>query len=224
MDTLCPHQSAGWGDDDLIPLALLNQFVYCPRRAGLMAVDGVFTHNAYTLEGTFQHDRAHESGEGAVDGLRVARALPLFNRRLGLVGKADVVEFHPSPAGEVPYPVEYKHGPRHQWDNDDVQLCAQALCLEEMLGMPVPVGAVFHVASKRRREVPLDAQLRQTTLDAADGVRRLLADKTTPPAVLGPRCEGCSLRPACMPEVLADSQRVQALLRELFHCKPETKE
>jgi CRISPR-associated exonuclease Cas4 len=224
MESTGRQTTEGWEDEDLVPLALLNQFVYCPRRAGLMAIDGVFAHNAYTLEGSFQHDRAHDGGEVSAAGVRVARALPLFNRRLGLVGKADIVEFRPSGDGEAPYPVEYKHGARHRWDNDDVQLCGQALCLEEMFGVSVPAGAVFHVASKRRREVLFDADLRKTTQEAVAGVRRLLSVGVPPPAVLCPRCDGCSLRPACMPEVGCDNSRLADAVGDLFRAKPDDTE
>ena len=224
METTGRQTTEGWEDDDLIPLALLNQFVFCPRRAALMAVDGVFIHNAHTLEGTFQHERAHDGGESSLPGVRVVRALPLFSRSLGLVGKADVVEFRRGEAGEIPYPVEYKHGQRHRWDNDDVQLCGQAICIEEMFGLPVPTGAVFHVSSKRRREVRFDENLRRTTRQAVIGIRQLLSGRAVPRAVLHPRCDGCSLRTACMPEVRSDNSAVTGLIDRLFHVKPEERE
>jgi CRISPR-associated exonuclease Cas4 len=116
----------------------------------------------------------------------------------------------------VPYPVEYKRGRRRRWDNDDVQLCAQALCLEEMLGVVVPAGAIFHVESKRRREVVFDERLRQKTEDAARRLHELVTSGTTPPPVLKPRCRGCSLHDLCMPELLGQTRRVRDYHGRLF--------
>jgi CRISPR-associated exonuclease Cas4 len=121
------------------------------------------------------------------------------------------------PTVPIPYPVEYKRGRRRKWDNDDVQLCAQALCLEEMLGVDVPAGAIFHVKSKRRREVPFDEPLRQKTADAARRLHQLVASGVTPPAVLKPRCQGCSLRQLCMPELLSRPSALENYSRQLLN-------
>lgn len=129
--------------------------------------------------------------------MQLLRALQLYSSRYGLVGKADIVEMR---AG-VPAPVEYKKGKRQQFENDDIQLCAQALCLEEMFGMAVTEGCIYHAASKRRRKVVFDAKLRSETLQTIEAVRRLLAEEHVPPAVLKPRCDGCSLRDVCLPEL-----------------------
>jgi len=117
---------------------------------------------------------------------------------------------------EVPFPVEYKRGKRRKWDNDDVQLCAQALCLEEMLGVPVPRGAIFHIKSKRRREVIFTDKLRKKTEAAAARLHELMASGVTPAAVLKPQCEGCSLREVCLPELADQTARVERYCRELF--------
>jgi CRISPR-associated exonuclease Cas4 len=114
-----------------------------------------------------------------------------------LTGKADIVEMR----GSVPLPVEYKKGRRRQFDNDDIQLCAQAFCLEEMFGVSVPEGAIYHATSKRRRKVIFVAALRQDTEQTITAVRRLLVSGRVPPAELTPRCSGCSLRPMCLPEL-----------------------
>jgi CRISPR/Cas system-associated exonuclease Cas4 (RecB family) len=123
---------------------------------------------------------------------------------------------YPSPFPETPYPVEYKRGKRRRWDNDDVQLGAQALCLEEMLGTNVPAGAIFHVKSRRRREIVFDAALRVRTEAAARRLHELFASGETPPPVFKPRCRGCSLRELCMPEMLGERSRARRYLRELF--------
>jgi CRISPR-associated exonuclease Cas4 len=131
-------------DDELLPISALNHLLYCERRCALIHVEGIFVENVYTLEGALAHQAADNPGYQSEEGVRLVRALPLYSRTLGLVGKADIVEFR----DEVPYPVDYKHGKRKKWVNDEVQLCAQALCLEEMLGVPVLRGAIFHARFK----------------------------------------------------------------------------
>ena len=116
----------------------------------------------------------------------------------------------------MPYPVEYKRGRRRRWDNDDVQLCAQALCLEEMLGVAVPAGAIFHVKSKRRREIVFTPELRAKTEEAARRLHQLVASGVTPPPVLKARCRGCSLYDLCMPELLGRSIAVRKYQESLF--------
>ncbi|MDY7011547.1 MAG: CRISPR-associated protein Cas4 [Planctomycetota bacterium] len=221
-----PEKSDGW-DDDLVLLSAVNDYLYCPRRAWLHRVEGVFTHTAETLEGSHAHQGTDAAGWHHRDGVRIVHGLPLFATRLGLVGKADTVEFHPplkTDQSDQPYPVEYKRGRRRKWDNDDAQLCAQALCLEEMFGVPVPAGAIFHVVSKRRREVVFDDELRNITLEAIVGIRRILSGGRIPPPVRRPRCRGCSLHSLCMPEVPADGGKVPRYVGALYNCKPDEKE
>ncbi|HAH32036.1 MAG TPA: CRISPR-associated protein Cas4 [Elusimicrobia bacterium] len=192
-----------------ILLSAINQYFFCPRRCGLIHVDGVFVNNAYTLEGSFLHDKVDTPGVENRAGVRIVRALPLYSREMGLNGKADIVEFYKQPDGtEVPLPVDYKRGPRRKWANDDAQLCAQALCLEEMIGVPVPKGAIFHAASKKRREVLFDAVLRGATLETINKIRAMLETGKVPPPLPGPRCEGCSLKNICMPEIVSAPGKV----------------
>src|SRR6266851_4889275 len=149
----CP--STGMAEEEIEPLALsaLNHLLFCERRCALIHIEGVFVENAFTLQGGLLHEAADTPGYETRSEVRVVRALPLYSRRLGLSGKADIVEFTGQRGGGTPCPVDYKRGARRRWDNDDVQLCAQAICLEEMLKVDVPRGAIFHAASKRRREV-----------------------------------------------------------------------
>ena len=143
-----PHPPS-WDDADLVMVSALEHWSYCPRQCALIHVEQTFDENLYTLRGRMLHERVDVPEAEQREGVRIERALPLWSDRLGLVGKADVVEFH----GDAPYPVEYKHGPRQHWGHDDLQLCAQALCLEDMTGQPVPAGAIYHHSSRRRREL-----------------------------------------------------------------------
>lgn len=184
---------------DLEPVLIsaLNQYLFCPRRCALMHIEGIWADNEHTVIGSLLHEHADEPGYETDKGVTLLRALPLVSMRYGLSGKADIVEVH----DDTYIPVEYKKGKRRKFDNDDVQLCAQALCLEEMFACEVSVGYVFHAASKRRREVIFDWRLRGETMQTIEAVRQLLAEGLTPPAELKPRCDGCSLRGVCLPEV-----------------------
>jgi CRISPR-associated exonuclease Cas4 len=189
-----------WEETEVVMISALQHHSYCPRQCALIHVEQVFDENLYTLRGKRVHERAHDPEGALEDGVRIERGLSLFSERLGLVGKADVVEFR---AGGTPYPVEYKSGPRRGSRHDDVQLCAQAMCLEEMMGCGVPRGAVYHYASRRRREVVFDERLRSLTVEIVREVRRVLTTATVPPPVADARCPKCSLFDACMPFALA---------------------
>lgn len=202
-------------DDDPIMISALEHYSYCPRQCALIHVEQTFDENLYTLRGQAVHKRVDEPESEIVDGVRVERAVPLWSKRLGLIGRADVVEFH----GDVPYPVEYKHGPRREQEHDDLQLCAQAICLEEMTGKTVPRGAIYHHSSRRRREVIFISALRDRTAEVVTLIRTMVEAKTIPPPVNDARCNHCSLREACMPAVIGEQQRAAALVRNLFVVK-----
>lgn len=192
-------------DDEALPISALQHWAYCPRQCGLIHQEQAFDDNVHTLRGNAVHAQADRPGFGVRRGLRVERALPLFSDRLGLVGKADTVEFEPD---GTPYPVEYKHGSRHKAADiaacDDLQLAAQALCLQEMTGRAVPEGALFYASSKRRRVVAIDATLLRRVADTAAEVRAMLhSGQLPPPTTDTRRCRGCSLRERCQPEALA---------------------
>ncbi len=197
---------------DPIMVSALEHWSYCPRQCALIHVEQTFDENLYTLRGRAVHKQVDEVESVVERGVRVERALPIRNRRLGLVGKADVVELH----GEVPYPMEYKHGSRRQREHDDLQLCAQAMCLEDMTGQAVPRGAIFHYKSRRRREVIFTPTLRRQVEEAVTAIRSLLAEKKLPPPVNDRRCEKCSLKEACMPQVTESRNREKRLLANLF--------
>ena len=185
-----------------IPLSALQHWAYCPRQCALIHVEQVFAENLYTLRGQALHKRADDPGAEVRDGLRIERALPLYSDQLGLSGKSDIVEFLPD---GTPYPVEYKHGSRHKRADiaacDDIQLAAQALCLEEMFTLPVPEGALYYASSRRRRVVAIDAELRAATQEAIRAVRQLLASPSLPPPRADERCRACSLNELCQPNI-----------------------
>ena len=204
--------STEWDENDLIMLSALEHYSYCPRQCALIHQEQTFSENLYTLRGRAVHEQVDQPEWVVEKGVHVERALLLWSHRLGLVGRADVVEFH----GQTPYPVEYKHGPRREKEHDDLQLCAQALCLEEMTGQPVPKGAIFHHSSRRRREVVFTPALRDKVEQTANQIRHMLASRTLPPAVNDARCKHCSLQESCLPSVVAETNRVSRLVRLLF--------
>ncbi len=200
-------------DDDLLPLSGLEALMYCTRQCALRHVDGLAADNRFTVEGKSLHERAHLPGTEIRDGIRVERSLHIRSYRLGLIGKADVVEFHREQTGDGaeiwrPFPVEYKRGRRKRWTHDEVQACAQALCLEEMLDIEVPRGAIYYAASKKRLEVEFDQELRATTEHAAKHFRKIMDERIVPPPQPGPRCRNCSLVNLCMPEIIAQRRDV----------------
>lgn len=195
-------------------VSALEHYSYCPRQCALIHVEQVFEENLYTLRGRRVHERTDEPDSALEDGVRVERGLPLFSERLGLIGKADVIEFR---AGGTPYPVEYKSGSRRQRRHDDIQLCAQAMCLEEMLDVEVPRGAIYYHSSRRRREAIFETGLRSLTEETILAVRGLLIEQRVPPPVADARCKNCSLYDACMPFALAglDGQALGTALYDL---------
>jgi CRISPR-associated exonuclease Cas4 len=190
--------------DDSFPLSALNHHLYCARRAYLIHAERVFVDNEHTVLGNLAHEAVDTPGYEHRAGWELLRALPLFSDKLGLTGKADLVEVRRDPADSMRIaearPVEYKKGPARRWSNDHAQLCAQALCLEEMFSLHIASGLIFHVASALRTTVEFDTALRALTLDTLANLRLTLALPTAPPAVLKPQCDGCSLRGVCLPE------------------------
>ena len=199
-------------EDDLVMISALEHYSYCPRQCALIHVEQTFDENLYTLRGRAVHERVDEPVAEFQEGVRVERALPLWSKRLGLIGKADVVEFH----GATPFPVEYKHGSKREREHDDLQLCAQGICLEEMTGRIVPKGAIFYHSSRRRREVELSQTLRQEVEQVVIQIRKMMTEKMLPPPVNDSRCRHCSLKESCMPAVVGEKARAAALLRDLF--------
>ena len=191
--------------DDYIAIAALNQYAYCPHRCWRMFYLGGFTDNQYTVEGTSLHDRVHTVGEGQREEVWQIRAVWLKSERYRLIGKADLLEEREG----LWVPVEYKRGNRGEFDNDALQVCAQALCLEEMTGQPVPLGYVYYAQSHQRHPVEISAELRQRAIATIAAVSHLLETGAMPPAVYSQRCKGCSLYSQCLPKAVDKVKRYQ---------------
>lgn len=199
-------------DDDLtIPISAIEHYSYCPRQCALIHIEQSYTDNVYTVRGQLAHQRVDSTDQRANRGVPTLRGIPLWSDAHSLIGRADTVELRP--AG--PYPVEYKSG-RRRGAHPDLQLCAQALCLEEMLGRPVPAGAVYYVAARRQLEIVFDAALRARTIEVIEAIRAMLAEFRLPPAPDDARCRHCSLRQECLPGVVAQPARLRGLQGALF--------
>jgi CRISPR-associated exonuclease Cas4 len=184
--------------------------LFCPRQCALIHVEGLWAENAATAEGRILHERADSGTRDSRPGVRTARGIALRSLALGVSGRADVVEFQGRPP--KPVPVEYKRGKPKSHRADEVQLCAQAICLEEMCGTDVPQGALFYGTTRRRVAVAFDAELRALTARVAREARANIAALRTPPPVLMPACKRCSLIDLCQPERLASSPKVGSWL------------
>jgi CRISPR-associated exonuclease Cas4 len=205
---------------ELIAVSALNQYVYCPRRCALIFIEQLWSENVFTAEGRIMHENADSNKYESRGNVRTDYSVPLRSLRLGLIGKADVVEFHRMNDGTwQPFPVEYKRGKPKAGNCDRVQLCAQAICLEEMLNVEIHNGALFYGRIRRREDVVFDEKLRSETADIAGKVRVLLASGITPkPEYVKKKCEQCSLLELCMPKTCgkssASSKYVLDIMRE----------
>ena len=197
-------------EDALIPLSALQHHLFCPRQCALIHVEQLWAEDVATAEGRILHERVDEGRGEARRGVRVARGIALRSLALGVSGKADAVEFSGRPPRALP--VDYKRGRPKSHRADEVQLCAQAVCLEEMLGSPVPEGALFYGETRRRMPVAFDAELRALTARVAAETRATLAGGRTPAPVRIPGCRHCSLQDLCWPGPLGRPKAVAAWL------------
>ncbi len=206
--------SSPWrgGDEDiLVPISALEHFSYCPRQCALIHVEQTFDENVFTVRGQLAHERPDAGETTTYQGIRQLRALPIYSDEHGLIGKADVVEMHP----DGPVPVEYKSG-RTTGSHSEIQLCAQALCLEEMFGRRVRSGFLYSYSTKRRTRVEISQDLRNQTLEIIARVRELLTRQHVPAAVNDKRCPNCSLVNACLPAVVGTTGRARGHQGALF--------
>ena len=200
-------------EDELLPVSALQHFVFCPRRCALVHIEQVWMENQFTVEGDMLHERVDELGRESRVTLIVRHGLGIRSLRFGITGKVDVVEFRLNTDRQggctltgkeghwTPYPIEYKRGSQKRGFGDDVQICAQALCLEEMLECSVPAGAIYYASTRKRREIAFDAALRAEATTAICGVRALISAGVTPPPDYGKKCDTCSLFDLCQPKL-----------------------
>ncbi len=201
-------------EDDLIQLSSLQHYVFCPRQCALAYIEQIWVENRLTAEGRIMHDKVHEEGSESRGSVRIERALTLRSLRLGLSGMADVVEFHRQADGSwQPFPVEYKRGKPKPDDSDKVQLCAQAMCLEEMLEAAIPAGAIFYGKTRRRLDVAFDDALRLKTEDIAQKTHELIESGLTPKAAYSAKCDSCSLFEICLPKTIEKQRSVEDYLK-----------
>lgn len=213
-----------YSEDELLPLSALADIAFCERRAALHQLECVWTENVATTEGHHLHDKVHEGGSEVRDGVRIVRGLRFRSLSLGVAGIADVVEFHQDPDGVViaghrgrwrPFPVEYKRGIMRHEMSFEVQLCAQAMCLEEMLNVAVPAGALFYGISRRRQDVEFTDELRIAVQSAAKRLHALMRSGITPPAVYEKKCGKCSLLHHCMPQTAGEGKSAVRYLGQM---------
>ncbi|MGH7594176.1 MAG: CRISPR-associated protein Cas4 [Gemmatimonadales bacterium] len=190
-------------EDDLLPISALQHLLFCERQCALIHIEQLWVDNALTVQGQQLHERADSAGTESRHDVKIVRGLPLRSKILGLIGRADVVEFHLD--GRIA-PVEYKRGRSKAGDCDRVQLCAQAICLEEEHATTIADGALYYGATRRREVVIFDADLRATTANAAHRLHQLIASGVTPHAMREPKCDSCSLLDVCLPDTMSKSR------------------
>jgi CRISPR-associated exonuclease Cas4 len=204
-------------EDDLIMLSALQHFAFCPRQCALIHIEQVWQESGLTAEGRIMHEKVHEQDRESRGNVRIEYGLPLRSLTLGLIGKADVVEFRRIGKDTwQPFPVEYKRGKPKLDHSDLIQICAQAICLEEMLSVSVPNGAIFYGRTRRRLDVSFDEALRKETEEAAKQTHQLISSGITPAPVYGKRCESCSLIGECLPKTIQKRRSVNAYLKRIL--------
>jgi CRISPR-associated exonuclease Cas4 len=204
-----------YAEDDFIQLSALQHYAYCPRQCALIHLDMAWSENLYTAEGRLLHSKADSGAVERRSDVKTVTGLRLRSVRYGVSGKADVVEFHRRDGVWLPFPVEYKRGRQKKHDSDRVQLCMQALCLEEMLSVGVPRGALFYGKTRRREEVAFSAELREKTVVLAREVHDLLRQTSLPPPAEDERCPGCSLLELCLPRLRPGGGRASTFLEAI---------
>jgi CRISPR-associated exonuclease Cas4 len=214
-------------EEDLLPLSALQHLLFCERQCALIHIEQVWADNRLTAEGRILHEKVHEREDESRCELHIVRGLRLRSLELGVAGVADVTEFVRVPEGEgahlpglrgswLPHPVEYKRGRPKPDDCDKVQVCAQALCLEEMLNVPVTAGAIFYGVPRRRLAVEFSDSLRDTTRQAAGRLHEIISSGITPPPTDTSKCRQCSLNEICLPQVVMRPDKALAYIETVM--------
>lgn len=220
-----------YAEDDLLPISALQHLLFCPRQCALIHIEQVWAENKLTAQGRQMHERAHEAPPESRRDVRIVRGLRLQSLSLGLTGQADVVELHLADARTPPecqtafpglegrwsvFPVEYKRGRPKANACDRVQLCAQAMCMEEMVGARVPAGALYYGQPRRRKDIVFDDALRRQVVAAAGELHALIRSGVTPPARYSPACRSCSLKDQCLPKSAGAARSAREYLKRQF--------
>ncbi len=205
-----------YSEDDLLPLSALQHILFCERQCALIHIEQLWVENIFTAQGRIMHERVDGGSRERRKDVRIEFALPLRSLCLGLIGKADAVEFHHLKSGEwLPFPVEHKRGRPKKNNCDKVQLCAQAICLEEALGLTIPAGALFYGKNRRRQEVVFNGELRNETVETAGRLHDLFDKCSTPPPIYSKKCDSCSLKSICLPKTMEKRRRVEQYLSRI---------
>jgi CRISPR-associated exonuclease Cas4 len=212
-----------YSQDDLLPISALQHMVFCERQAALIHIEGLWEENVLTVEGERMHERVHEQDAETLHDVRTVRGLRIRSLRLGLVGVADLVEFRLNSSGValtgltglwMPSITEYKHGKPKIDRSDEVQLCAQAICIEEMLSVSIPESSFFYGKPRRRQVVSLDDSLHHETEEIAGRLHALIDSRKTPPPEYSRRCRQCSLVDLCLPKATGARNKVGKYLSQ----------
>lgn len=212
--TYMTNRTYFYTEDDLIQLSALQHLVFCERQCALIHIEQVWSENLFTAEGRIMHDKVDTANRESRGNIRIEYGVPMRSLRLGLIGKADAVEFHKDGEKWIPFPVEYKRGKPKGGNCDKVQLCAQAICLEEMMNIEIPDGALFYGQTRRREDVKFYSPLRKETEEAARRLHELIAPGITPKAEYSKKCERCSLVDRCLPKVSSKASNYLLKVRE----------
>lgn len=205
-----------YSEDDLLMISALQHFLFCPRQCAFIHVEQLWVENRLTAEGRILHERVHKAAKESRRKMRIEFDMPIRSLTLGLIGRTDVVEFHLQEDGTwQPFPVEYKRGRPKKDDSDRVQLCAQAICLEEMLGEDVSEGALYYGKKKRRTAVIFDENLRHKVMETSQALHDLLDSGKTPPPIYSRRCESCSFVEICLPKTTGKKGLVQNYMAKM---------
>jgi len=206
-----------YSEDDLLPLSALQHMAFCPRQCALIHLEQQWVENRFTAEGRVMHEKTDTPEVECRPGIRIVRAMGVKSLTYGLTGKCDVVEYHDDGVGGVRVmPVEYKRGKAKPDHRDEVQLCGQALCLEDLHDTSIPFGALYYGKNRRRKEIQFDESLRATTLNLLKELRAMMQSRKTPPAIYeSQKCDSCSLFEICRPKDLnkSASRYVSSMIR-----------
>ncbi len=203
-------------EDDLLMISALQHLLFCPRQCALIHIEQLWVENRLTAEGRIMHERVHKPGSESRSNKRVEYDLPLRSIKLGITGRADMVEFHKIDNNWIPYPVEYKRGRPKKDNSDIVQLCAQAMCIEEMTNVNIRTGALYYGKKHRRTEIIFDDKLRRMTTESITRLHQLIASGDTPMPEYSKKCHNCSFEETCLPSTLVKKRTVKNYLSRML--------